>query len=140
MVELGHAFYAQSGANRGSWVHVDDLMKGYLKLVENRRRGRRRCGMGEGGKQPTSFASHDLQPLPLVVILIVLQGYYVVSSQEISQLDLARAAGRTLNAHGLIPTEGPKSLSFETVREMRGPAYPRGHPIRVRERMGRGRS
>ena len=34
MVELGHAFYAQSGANRGSWVHVDDLMKGYLKLVE----------------------------------------------------------------------------------------------------------
>lgn len=34
MIELGHAFYAQSGANRRSWVHVDDLMKVYLKLVE----------------------------------------------------------------------------------------------------------
>jgi len=56
------------------------------------------------------------------VILIVLQGYYFVSSQEISQLDLARAVGRTLNAHSLIPTEVPKSLSVETVRQMRGPS------------------
>ena len=56
----------------------------------------------------------------MVEIFIIVQGYYFASSQEISQLDLAREAGRTLHAHGLIPTEEPKRLSVETVREMRG--------------------
>lgn len=53
-------------------------------------------------------------------MLIVAQGYYFASSQEVSQLDLAQEAGKILHAHGLIPTEQPKSLSIETVREMRG--------------------
>jgi hypothetical protein len=55
----------------------------------------------------------------LVDIFIVVQGYYFASSQEISQLDLAREAGRILHTHGLIPTDEPKRLSIETVREMR---------------------
>lgn len=33
-IELGHSFYTQSGANRRSWVHIDDLMKLYVALVE----------------------------------------------------------------------------------------------------------
>lgn len=34
MLELGHGFYAESGSNHRSWVHIDDLMKIYLALVE----------------------------------------------------------------------------------------------------------
>lgn len=37
-----------------------------------------------------------------------------------SQFDLAKEASRILHAHGLIPTAEPKSLSANTVREMRG--------------------
>lgn len=34
IIELGHSFYTQSGQNRRSWVHIDDLMGLYVALVE----------------------------------------------------------------------------------------------------------
>ncbi|KAI1481938.1 NAD(P)-binding protein [Daldinia eschscholtzii] len=95
MLELGHGFYAGPGANRRSWVHVDDLAKLYLRLVEAAVEGDSKAVWGK-------------------------EGYYFASSQEVSQFDLAKEASRILHFHGLIPTAEPKSLSIETVREMRG--------------------
>ena len=34
ILKLGAPFYTQDGTNRRGWVHVDDLMKVYLGLVE----------------------------------------------------------------------------------------------------------
>lgn len=34
IIELGYSFYALTGANRRSWIHVDDVANVYLKLVE----------------------------------------------------------------------------------------------------------
>lgn len=34
MIFMGHPFYTGSGANRRTWVHIDDLMKIYVALVE----------------------------------------------------------------------------------------------------------
>lgn len=34
IIELGYSFYALTGANRRSWIHVDDVANIYLKLVE----------------------------------------------------------------------------------------------------------
>ena len=34
IIEQGAPFYTQSGSNQRSWVHIDDLMKIYLALVE----------------------------------------------------------------------------------------------------------
>lgn len=33
--DVGAAFYAGSGNNTRSWVHIDDLMTIYLRLVES---------------------------------------------------------------------------------------------------------
>ncbi|OCK73161.1 hypothetical protein K432DRAFT_410933 [Lepidopterella palustris CBS 459.81] len=65
MIELRHAFSAQSDANQRSWVHVDDLMKLYLKLVEANVAGRG-CGVREGGKRSAWFPS-DQEPKRLSV-------------------------------------------------------------------------
>ncbi|KAK2611947.1 hypothetical protein QQS21_002053 [Conoideocrella luteorostrata] len=50
------------------------------------------------------------------------QVYYLrfATTQELSQLDLAREAGKILHRHGPIPTSEPKSFSVEAVGEMRG--------------------
>lgn len=34
MLKLGASFYTQSGGNSRGWVHLDDLMQIYLKLIE----------------------------------------------------------------------------------------------------------
>ncbi|OAA56798.1 NAD(P)-binding domain protein [Cordyceps fumosorosea ARSEF 2679] len=95
IIELGHGFYAEQGANRRSWIHVDDVVNVYLKLVEAAAAG---GGNAVWGKE----------------------GYYFATTQELSQLDLAKAAGEILHKHGLIPAAEPKSLSVADVREMRG--------------------
>ncbi|KAL2055304.1 hypothetical protein ABVK25_004642 [Lepraria finkii] len=95
MLELGYPFYTQSGGNCRSWVHIDDLMKIYLGLVE--------AAVVGGGK---AVWGKD--------------GYYFASSHEVSQLHLAKRAGEILHTKGLIPTDQPKQLSLRTVREMRG--------------------
>ncbi|KAJ6790347.1 hypothetical protein PWT90_10334 [Aphanocladium album] len=95
IIELGHSFYALEGANRRSWIHVDDVVNVYLKLVEAAAAG---GGNAVWGKE----------------------GYYFATGQELSQLDLAKAAGEILHKHGLIPTKEPKSLTVNDVREMRG--------------------
>jgi hypothetical protein len=92
-VKLGQTFYANSGANSRSWVHLDDLMVVYLRLVEAAVNG----GNGaEWGKQ----------------------GYYFTSSQEATQFDIAVAAGKILKQHGILQNEEPRRCSIEEVYGM----------------------
>ena len=92
-VKLGQTFYANSGKNSRSWVHIDDLMTVYRRLVESAANG------GDGkdwGKD----------------------GYYFCSSQEATQYDMAVAAGKIFKKHGVLENEEPKQLSVDQVNGM----------------------
>lgn len=47
IIEKGSPFYTQSGANRRGWVHIEDLMKIYLALVEDAVAGGKRAIWGK---------------------------------------------------------------------------------------------
>ena len=53
IIEQGAPFYTQSGSNQRSWVHIDDLMKIYLALVEAAIKG---GGTAVWGKEVTNTA------------------------------------------------------------------------------------
>ncbi|KAK5732235.1 hypothetical protein LTR17_010681 [Elasticomyces elasticus] len=96
--KVGATFYANDGSNGRSWVHIDDLMAVYMKVVEAAAKG------GDGadwGKE----------------------GYYFASSQEVSQKDIAIEAGKLLHAHGLLSTAEPKKLTLNEVSGLM-----EGHP------------
>ncbi|KAK5169040.1 uncharacterized protein LTR77_006349 [Saxophila tyrrhenica] len=97
--KVGAAFYAGEGTNRRSWVHVEDLMGVYLKLVEAAVAG------GEGAEWG-------------------VEGYYFASSQEASQIEIARAAGRILKDQGRIESEEPMQVSLDQVNTMLGDRMP----------------
>ncbi|KFA75657.1 hypothetical protein S40288_08567, partial [Stachybotrys chartarum IBT 40288] len=92
--KTGRAFYANSGGNTRSWVHIDDLVKIYLKLVE--------AAVARGGGATWGR-----------------EGYYFTATQEWSQLDLAKATGRVLKKNKLIEDEEPLQLSIEVIKRMR---------------------
>lgn len=91
--KVGAPFYVGEGTNTRSWVHIEDLMTVYLKLVEAAVSG---GGSADWGKT----------------------GYYFTASQEASQLDIAKAAGKILKKHGLIQQEEPKQVSIDQVDAM----------------------
>ncbi|RMZ73607.1 nucleoside-diphosphate-sugar epimerase [Pyrenophora seminiperda CCB06] len=91
---LGAAFYVASGTNRRSWVHVDDLTRLYLLLVE---------AALAGGLEATHFGKN---------------GYYFAATQEHSQLDLARETGRILHQHGVINDAQPVRVGLEQLDTM----------------------
>ncbi|KAI9714874.1 MAG: hypothetical protein M1820_000163 [Bogoriella megaspora] len=91
--EVGAAFYPDEGANTRSWVHIEDLMTVYLKLIEDAVAGGERANWG-------------------------LSGYYFTGSQEVSQRSIADATGSVLAKHGIISTQPPKQVSLERVDEM----------------------
>ncbi|EIN09050.1 nucleoside-diphosphate-sugar epimerase [Punctularia strigosozonata HHB-11173 SS5] len=93
ILRVGAAFYAGDGTNTRSWVHVDDVAWLFVKLVEEAVAGGGNAVWGR-------------------------QGYYFVSSSEVSQLELARATGKILNAQGLIPSPDPKQLSLQEIDRM----------------------
>ncbi|KAK5124408.1 hypothetical protein LTR85_001625 [Meristemomyces frigidus] len=88
--KLGAPFYAGEGTNTRSWVHIEDLMTVYLKIIEAAAAG------GEGADWGQ-------------------EGYYFASSQEASQIDIAKAAGNILKSHGMIDSAEPKAISFEDI-------------------------
>lgn len=45
----------------------------------------------------------------------MVQGYYFASSQEASQIDIAKAAGTILKSHGIIESGEPRAISLEEV-------------------------
>ncbi|KAK3708977.1 hypothetical protein LTR37_011141 [Vermiconidia calcicola] len=90
---VGAPFYAGEGTNTRSWVHIEDLMTVYLKLVEAAVAG---GGGADWGRE----------------------GYYFAASQEASQIDIAKAVGGILESHGRIEDAEPKQLPLDTVRDM----------------------
>lgn len=49
---------------------------------------------------------------------LLSKGYYFASSQEASQIDIAKATGKILKSHGRIQDAEPKQLPLETVSDM----------------------
>ncbi|KAK3110712.1 hypothetical protein LTR53_014720 [Teratosphaeriaceae sp. CCFEE 6253] len=96
--KVGATFYAGEGANARSWVHIEDLMQVYVRLVETAVDGGRGADWGE-------------------------EAYYFTGSQEASQKEVAVKVGRFLKTHGVLATAEPKQLLLDEIALLSG-----GHP------------
>lgn len=94
ILSRGWPFYCGNGENTRSWVHVQDLVKIHLKLVEAAANGGRSTDWNE-------------------------KGYYFASSQELSQFQLAEAVGKVLAKKSFIEGITPRQLTPEQLKEMR---------------------
>ncbi|RTE68476.1 hypothetical protein BHE90_017146, partial [Fusarium euwallaceae] len=86
-LKLGSTFYAGSGSNVYSRVHVEDVAQVFLKLVEAAEDDGKGADWGK-------------------------EGYYFTASEEVSQFDIAVAVGKILKSRGQISTEVPKQISL----------------------------
>ena len=84
----GQVFYYGQGTNTRSWVHVDDLMRVYLKVVE----------AAASGCADEYFNNN---------------GYHFAATQEHSQLDVANVVGRIMYQQGAIAEPKPSPISLE---------------------------
>jgi nucleoside-diphosphate-sugar epimerase len=84
----GQVFYYGEGTNTRSWVHIDDLMRVYLKVIE----------AAASGNTAEYFNEN---------------GYHFASTQEYSQLDVAKVVGRTMHEQGAIADPKPSPISLE---------------------------
>ncbi|EKG19162.1 NAD-dependent epimerase/dehydratase [Macrophomina phaseolina MS6] len=100
---VGAAFFVGQGGNRRGWVHLEDVVDAYLRLVERAAEG---CEEGWGK-----------------------EGYYHITSQEYSQFEVAEAVGRILHKKGLIKEKNPKQVPLEQVDKMLAPL---GFPLIAR--------
>ncbi|KAF2119376.1 NAD(P)-binding protein [Lophiotrema nucula] len=89
----GRVFYYGEGKNTRSWVHIDDLMALYLKLVEAAASGGDKAEWGKNG-------------------------YYFASTQEHDQLSVITVAARVLQKAGVIETEEPIKVSLSQLDTM----------------------
>lgn len=97
----GKVFYHGEGTNTRSWVHVDDLMQLYLSVVEAAASGR-----------SDGYFNKD--------------GYYFASTQEHSQLDIARVTGSILHAQGVVADPELKPIGLDQLDAMFNiPGYPK---------------
>lgn len=93
-------FYDE-GANTRSWVHINDLMQLYLRVIESAAAG---GGTATWGKE----------------------GYYFASTQEVSQLSFAREVGSILQEHGVIADGKPVPITLEKLDSLINyPRYPK---------------
>lgn len=81
-------FYYGEGTNTRSWVHIDDLMRVYLKVVE----------AAASGNAEEYFNDN---------------GYHFAATQEQSQLDVAKVVGKVLHQQGVIQDPEPAPISLE---------------------------
>lgn len=89
----GEVFYYGEGTNTRSWVHIDDLMRVYLKVVE----------AAASGSAAEYFNEN---------------GYHFAATQEHSQLDVANAVGRIMHKQGAIADPRPSPISLEQLDVM----------------------
>jgi hypothetical protein len=98
----GKVIYYNEGTNTRSWVHIDDLMRLYLHVVE----------AAASNSVPENFFNDN--------------GYYFASTQEHSHLDVAKAAGEILCRHGVIGNQEPVQIGLEQLDDMANiPGFPR---------------
>jgi nucleoside-diphosphate-sugar epimerase len=99
----GRAFYHGHGTNTRSWVHMDDLMRMYLQVVETAASGNEK----------------------VIEQYFGANGYHFAATEESSQMDVAVESGRILKGHGLIADEQPRQITLEEMDGMQlHPAYP----------------
>lgn len=99
--EKRQPFYIADGTNSRSWVHIDDLLRLYLHILDSTQR-----------PSPDKYFGKN--------------GYYFAGTQEHSQIALARKVGEVLVKHGVISTAEPREISLQDVDGMANlPAFPR---------------
>jgi hypothetical protein len=84
----GEVFYYGEGTNTRSWVHINDLMRVYLKVIE----------AAVSGSAAEYFNEN---------------GYHFAATQEHSQLDVANAVGIIMHNQGAIADPRPSPVSLE---------------------------
>jgi nucleoside-diphosphate-sugar epimerase len=82
-------FYYNEGANTRTWVHIDDVMVLYVKVVE----------AAASKSDADKYFNNN--------------GYYFAATQEHSQLQLARATAAILYKHGVIKDAEPVQVSLD---------------------------
>ena len=100
----GKPFYCADGTNTRSWVHIDDLVRLYLHVVE----------AAASNRDAANYFNEN--------------GYYFAGTQDHSQLNVARATGAVLHRHDIIGTVEPVSITLETVDSMAStyiPGFPK---------------
>lgn len=94
-------FYVGEGTNARSWVHVDDLMRLYMHVLDATQKD-----------APAKFFGEN--------------GYYFAATQEWSQIELARKIGEVLVKHSVIENKEPREVGLEEVDQMTNlPAFPK---------------
>lgn len=97
----GKVFFYGEGTNARSWVHIDDIMKVYLNVVE----------AAVSGNSTDHFNGN---------------GYHFAGTQEHSQLDVAKVTGRVLHEKGIIADPKPVQISLEQLDTMVNiPGFPK---------------
>jgi nucleoside-diphosphate-sugar epimerase len=84
----GKAFYYNEGANTRSWVHINDLMRLYVHVVE----------AAASNEDAATYFNEN--------------GYYFAGTQEWSQIEVARATGAILHEHGVVGDKEPVVVSL----------------------------
>jgi nucleoside-diphosphate-sugar epimerase len=95
-------FYYNQGTNLRGWVHIDDVMRLYLHVVET----------AASGKNSEQYFNNN--------------GYYFAATQEHSHIELAKAVGEVLYRHDVIESAAPIQLSLEQLDSTANhPAFPK---------------
>ncbi|KAI4943342.1 hypothetical protein J4E91_009541 [Alternaria rosae] len=98
----GNPFYYNQGTNTRSWVHIEDLMRLYLHVID----------AAASKSSPGDFFNEN--------------GYYFASTQEHSQIDIAKATAEILHKHGVIKDAEPVQISMQELDKMANlPGFPK---------------
>jgi nucleoside-diphosphate-sugar epimerase len=101
---LGKVFYYNKGTNTRSWVHIDDLMRVYLRVVE---------AAASSNPETTKLYFGE-------------NGYHFAATQEHSHIDVATAVGKLLAEHGVILHAEPVQVDLERLDAMANiPHFPK---------------
>lgn len=102
--KLGRVFFVGEGANTRSWVHIDDLMRLYLHIVEA-------AASGDAEVAKQYFGE---------------SGYFFAATQESEHIEIARKVGEVLARRGVIKAAEPVEISLEELDSMATlPNFPR---------------
>ena len=102
-MEGGKPFYYNQGTNTRSWVHINDLMCLYLHVIE---------AAASSSSSSSDFFNEN--------------GYYFASTQEHSQIDVAKAVGSILHKHGVIKDAEPVQIGLQELDGMANfPGFPK---------------
>ncbi|KAH6622409.1 NAD(P)-binding protein [Boeremia exigua] len=100
----GGVFYVGDGGNARSWVHVEDLMRLYLRVVEA-------AAGGDAEVEKQCFGEN---------------GYFFAGTQEHSHIEIARAVGEVLARQGVVEDQKPVQIGTEELDGMANiPNFPK---------------